>query len=57
MNSLARRCSLLSLLRRSKPLSANRLTIRTSDEWVLALALAGNQHPSFDTFAEADRGT
>jgi hypothetical protein len=32
--------------------SANRLTIGTSDEWVLALALAGNQPPWFDTFAE-----
>jgi hypothetical protein len=33
---------------------ANRLTIGTSDEWVLALALAGNQRPWFDidTFAE-----
>jgi hypothetical protein len=32
--------------------SANRLMIGTSDEWVLALALAGNQPPWFDTFAE-----
>ena len=30
----------------------NRLTIGTSDEWVLASALAGNQPPWFDTFAE-----
>jgi hypothetical protein len=31
---------------------ANRLTIGTSDEWVLALALAGSQPPWFDTFVE-----
>jgi hypothetical protein len=30
----------------------NRLTIGTSDEWVLALALAGNQPRWFDTSAE-----
>ena len=32
---------------------ANRLTIGTSDEWVLALALLGSQPPWFDTFAES----
>src|SRR5712691_11814651 len=31
---------------------ANRLTIGTSDEWVLALALVGSRPPWFDTFAE-----
>ena len=52
--ALARSCSLLSLVRRSNIdlVSANRLTIGTSDEWVLALALVGSQPPWFDTFAE-----